>query len=292
MQALVFYLMKILIFLLRIMPFGLIYVFSDLTYFVLYYLVGYRRKVVVSNLRSSFPEKSPAEITKLTKQFYHHLSDISVESIKGFSMGKSEIISRHHLLNPELADAYFEKGKSIICVPAHLNNWEWGSMSAGIQVKYPVVAFYKPMSNKAVDNLGKKQRSHFNTSLASVKRTADTFRDLEQTAIGFLMVADQSPSNTKDCYWVDFLNHDTPCLHGPEKYARLYNFPVIYVDIRKVKRGFYEIELIPLADNPALLPDGEITRLYMSHLEQSILKQPSNWLWSHRRWKHRRRIEN
>jgi len=273
---------------LRIMPFRLIYVFSDFTYFILYYLVRYRRKVVVSNLHSCFPGKSAAELEKLSKQFYHHLSDISLESIKGFSMSKKEIIRRHHLLNPDLADRYFEKGKSIICIPAHFNNWEWGSMSAGIQVKYPVVAFYKPMSNKAVDNLGKKHRSQFNTSLASVKRTADTFSEMAKTPTGILMVADQSPSNTKDCYWVDFLNHDTPCLHGPEKYARLNNLPVMYVDIRKVKRGFYELELIEITDNPAMLPDGEITRLYMNHLEQSIQKQPAFWLWSHKRWKYKR----
>jgi Kdo2-lipid IVA lauroyltransferase/acyltransferase len=275
-----------MIFLVGIMPFSVMYIFSDIVYFLVYHISGYRRKVVTENLSSSFPEKSAGEIRLLTKKFYHHLCDISLESIKGFSMSPQELIRRHHILNSELADHYFNKGISVIAVPGHYNNWEWGSMSPGLQIKYPVVAFYKPMTNKLVDGHVKRHRAKFNTRLASIKETASTFEELASTPACYIMAADQSPSNTQESYWFDFLHHYTAWLHGPEKYARKYNLPVLYVDIQKVKRGFYTLNLVLLTENPASLPDGEITRLYAQHLEKTITREPAYWLWSHRRWKH------
>jgi Kdo2-lipid IVA lauroyltransferase/acyltransferase len=271
-----------------IMPFKALYIFSDFIYLLIYHVIGYRRNVVSSNLRSSFPEKNAKERLLIERQFYHHLCDISLESIKGFTMSPQEIIRRHHILNPALADYYFDNNLSVIAVPGHYNNWEWGSLSPGLQIKSPIVAFYKPLNNRLVDAFVKKHRAKFNTSLASIRETALTFNDFGTTPNVFIMASDQSPTNLRDCYWFDFLNHDTPWLHGPEKYARKYNWPVIYVDIQKVKRGFYELNLAVLTENPASLPDGEITRLYAKHLENSILMNPAYWLWSHRRWKHQR----
>jgi KDO2-lipid IV(A) lauroyltransferase len=277
-----------MIILVGIMPFRIINVLSDLVFFLIYHLIGYRRKVVIANLKSSFPEKDENEIRLLTIKFYHHLCDISLESIKGFTMSKHELIRRHHILNPELADHYFNKGVSVIALPAHYNNWEWGSLSPGMQIKYPVVCFYKPMSNILTDTFVKNHRTKFNTRLASIRETAITFDELSAKPNAFIMAADQSPSNMEDSYWFNFLNHDTAWLHGPEKYARKYNLPVIYIDIQKVKRGFYALELVLLTETPVALPDGEITRLYVRHLEKSILKEPAYWLWSHKRWKHAR----
>ena len=264
------------------------YLFSDFVYLILYHVIGYRRKVVFANLSKSFPEKSTVEIKELEKKFYHHLCDISLESIKGFSMSPKEIIRRHKILNPELANHFFDRKLSAISVPGHYNNWEWGSLSPGLQLKYPIVGFYKPMSNKRVDAFAKRHRAKFNTKLASIKETAVTFDELSGTLYAYIMASDQSPTNLNACYWIDFLNQDTAWLHGPEKYARKYNWPVIYVDIRKVKRGFYELELVTLTEDPASLPEGEITRLYVQYLEKSILTEPAYWLWSHRRWKHSR----
>lgn len=280
-----------MILIIGIMPFRIMYLFSDLVYFLIFYLIGYRRKVVSENLRSSFPEKNEAEIRQLTKKFYHHLCDISIESIKGFSMSPQELILRHHILNPELAEYYYSKGLSVITVPGHYNNWEWGSLSPGLQIKYPIVGFYKPMSNKLVDAYAKRHRAKFNTRLASIHETAHTFEALSGTPQAYIMASDQSPTNLKDCYWFEFLHHDTPWLHGPEKYARKFNWPVVYVDIQKVKRGYYDLNLVVLTDNPSSLPDGEITRLYAAQLEKSILQEPAYWLWSHRRWKHSRKAE-
>lgn len=280
--------LRFMIVLVGIMPFRLMYLFSDLIYILIFYVIGYRRKVVYSNLSHSFPDMSKEEIHRMGKKFYHHLCDISLESIKGFSMSPQEIVRRHKILNPELANLFFDRKLSVISVPGHYNNWEWGSLSPGLQLKFPIVGFYKPMSNKRVDAFAKRHRAKFNTKLASIKETALTFTELSGTPQAYIMASDQSPTNLKDCYWFHFLNQDTAWLHGPEKYARKYNWPVIYVDIRKVKRGFYELELVTLTDNPDSLPDGEITRLYVQHLEKSILTEPAYWLWSHKRWKHRR----
>ncbi len=283
-----FLFLRLMIILLGIMPFRIMYLFSDFVYLILYHVIGYRRKVVFANLSKSFPEKSTVEIKELEKKFYHHLCDISLESIKGFSMSPKEIIRRHKILNPELANHFFDRKLSVISVPGHYNNWEWGSLSPGLQLKYPIVGFYKPMSNKRVDAFAKRHRAKFNTKLASIKETAVTFDELSGTLYAYIMASDQSPTNLNACYWIDFLNQDTAWLHGPEKYARKYNWPVIYVDIRKVKRGFYELELVTLTEDPASLPEGEITRLYVQYLEKSILTEPAYWLWSHRRWKHSR----
>ncbi|MDO9254131.1 MAG: lysophospholipid acyltransferase family protein [Bacteroidales bacterium] len=280
--------MRFMIILVGIMPFRVLYVFSDAMFFVIYHVIGYRRNVVLVNLCNSFPEKNAGEIHSLTKKFYQHLCDITLESIKGFTMSPQEIICRHRILNPELADYHFDKGISAISVPGHYNNWEWGSLSPGLQLKYPIVGFYKCMSNSQVDTFVKSHRARFNTRLASLKETSVTFKELSPIPHAYIMASDQSPTNLKECYWIDFLNQDTAWLHGPEKYARRYNLPVIYVDIQKVKRGFYELKLVLLTEDPSSLPEGEITRLYTQHLEKSILDEPAYWLWSHKRWKHKR----
>jgi len=228
------------------------------------------------------------EIHLLTKEFYQHLCDISLESLKGFTLSPQEIIHRHRILNPELADYHYNKGVSAISVPGHFNNWEWGTLSPGLQLKYPIVGIYKPMSNKLVDDFVKNHRARFNTRLAALNETSSTFNELSGIPHAYLMASDQCPTNLKKCYWFDFLNQETAWLHGPEKYARRYNLPVIYVDIQKVKRGTYHLKLVLLSDNPASLPEGEITRLYAQNLEKSILREPACWLWSHRRWKRKR----
>lgn len=280
--------LRFLILVTAILPFRLVYFLSDFFYLIIYNVVGYRKKVVKLNLNNSFPTLNEAEIVALSKRYYHHFCDIALESMKGFSMSKNQIIKRHHLLNPELADAFFEKGISVIALPAHYNNWEWGSMSPGLQIKHDIVAFYKPLSNKLVDKYVKGTRSKYRTLLASIRETALTFSNTVNAPSAFIMAADQSPSNLKDCYWVNFLNQPTACLHGPEKYSRKYKLPVVYVDIKKVRRGYYNLELVTICENPETMREGEITASYMNLLEQSILKDPAYWLWSHRRWKHRK----
>lgn len=288
MQLLVYYLLRLVILLVSWMPFRLLYVLSDLTYYLLYYLIRYRRKVVFSNLGNSFPEKSPLEIKNLAKSFYHYLADLFFESLKGMSLDIKELEKRHKYINPEIINKLSAEKRSVIAVTAHYGNWEWGAFSGAIQFLGKMVTFYKPINNRFVNKYFEQHRERFNCKMISMMDTFYTFKHYKNDVVNYFMVADQSPSNLKRSYWVDFLNQDTPCIHGPENYARIYDFPVVFIEIRRVKRGFYELYFSLLTDTPSKLPEGELTRLYMEKLEAVIKRDPVYWLWSHRRWKRKR----
>ena len=163
--------------------------------------------------------------------------------------------------------------------------WEWTGIGCGSQMVHKPVGFYKPMSNQLIDAYMQKKRIQGRSALVSINDTVAVFKTDWGEPAAFGMIADQSPSTARLAYWVDFLNQPTATLHGPEKYARVYNMPVVYFYIMKVKRGYYEGEYRILSENPATTKTGEITAKYMKMLEENILEQPENYLWSHRRWK-------
>ncbi len=288
MKFIVYLFFRIFVFLFSILPFRLLYLHSDILYCILFHIFKYRKDVVFDNLRKSFPEKSEEEIRAIAKGFYKNLSDITLESIKGFSMSKKTFLKRYRILNSELLDTYFEKGQNLIALAAHYGNWEWAAVSFGFQLKFKCLGLYKPLSNKYIDEYLLKKRSVLGMNLVPIKDTYKTFASNHEKPALFLMASDQSPSNIKRAIWVNFLNRDTACLHGAEKYAKMYNLPLLYFDLERIKRGYYQISISVLEENPQNLPDGEITKLYMQHLERVIRKKPENWLWSHRRWKHKR----
>lgn len=273
--------------LIGLLPFPLLWGFSDFIRLIVYRVFGYRKKVVVSNLEGSFPEKSSKEIKRLTNLFYKNLADILLESIKAFTMSRRQIVKRHKIINPEVLEQFYDLGQSVIGVTGHYNNWEWGSLSASLQTKYKVVALYKELNNKIINRFVLWSRTRFGTTLASIKETSITFESRKDEKTVFLMAADQGMQkhHTEWAYWVKFLNRETPFLHGLEKYARLYNLPVIYIDIQRVRRGYYEVELSVLTKNPLELKEGVITEMYVRKLESIIISKPENWLWSHRRFK-------
>jgi KDO2-lipid IV(A) lauroyltransferase len=254
----------------------------------LYRLVGYRKRVVATNLRKAFPEKSPSEIKCITRQFYHHLTDLLFESLKGMSLSQREIEKRHRYINPEVINKLLAKGTSVLGVTAHYGNWEWGAFSGASQFNGEMIAFYKRINNPVIDRYMIKHRARFNCRLASIGDTYYTFKHYQHQVVTYFMVADQSPSNLRRSYWFDFLNQDTAFIHGPEDYSRLYNLPVVFIEIRRVRRGNYEVHFSEITDNPANLPLGEITRRYKEKLEAVIKRDPAYWLWSHRRWKRKR----
>ncbi|NJK95843.1 MAG: lysophospholipid acyltransferase family protein [Bacteroidales bacterium] len=180
------------------------------------------------------------------------------------------------------------KGQSVLGVAAHYGNWEWGAFSGAGQFLGKMIAFYKPINNRIIDRYLVKHRARFNCHMASIGETYYTFKHFQNEVVTYFMVADQSPSNLRRSYWFNFLNQDTAFIHGPEDYSRVYNLPVVFIEIKRVKRGYYEVYFSLLTDNPASLPKGEITRLYKDKLESVIIKEPSYWLWSHRRWKRKR----
>ncbi|RLD57112.1 MAG: hypothetical protein DRJ01_14275 [Bacteroidetes bacterium] len=273
------------VFLIGIIPFRILYFVSDFLRLFLSGVLAYRKKVISNNLKKALPNLDKKEEDRLIRLIYKNLTDVIVEGLKSFTMTKRQINKRHKIINPEILTPYFEQGKSIIAVAGHYANWEWGSLSASLQTDYNVVALYKPLSNKWVDKFMRWTRTRSGTELASIYETGKTFDKCEGTNTIFLMAADQSPTNKKKSYWLNFFDIETAFLHGPEKYAQKYNYPVLYVDVQREKRGIYTVSLSVFADNPSELKDGEITKMYANKLESIIKKQPENWLWSHRRWK-------
>ncbi len=279
-------LLIIFVFVFGLIPFSALYIISDLIGFLLYHVIGYRKEVMIKNLSQTFPDLTKNELKRLVRLSYKNLADVTVEGIKGFTMTRKQVMKRHRILNPKILEPYFSIGKSIITTPNHYGNWEWGTLSPGLFFKnYTFVVFYKPLNNPYADRYLRKNRSRTGTKLTSIYETAKCFKDAKHNPTLFIMAADQSPSNARRAYWVQFLGRRTAFLHGPEKYARDYNLPVFFVDIQRIKRGYYTLELSLIADNSSDLKEGEITQRYASKLEEVIRKQPENWLWSHRRWK-------
>ncbi len=268
-----------------IIPFFLMYGFSDFMRLILFRVMRYRKKVVLDNLSNANLGVPYREQKKVLRNIYKNLTDIIIEGIKSFTMSRRQILKRHKLLNPEILDPYFDARKSVIVVTGHYCNWEWGSLSAGLQTPFNIIAFYKPLSNPMVDRFLRWSRSRFGTTLAPIYETSNTFEKFKGTPSIYLMAADQSPAKAEKAYWVNFLNRKTAFLHGPEKHARNNNYPVVFVEIQRVKRGKYEMMLSVIADDVQHLADGEITRRYAQKLESVIRANPANWLWSHKRWK-------
>jgi Kdo2-lipid IVA lauroyltransferase/acyltransferase len=271
--------------LLGILPFRLLYLLSDFVSFLLRKVFKYRKEVVYKNLRDSFPELGEKDIRKIGRQTYRNLADVFLEGIRAFTMTRKQIRERHLILNAGILEPYFAAGKGVIVVTGHYCNWEWGSLSPALQTKVQNIAFYKPLKNKSMDRMVNRNRSRYGTILAPIRQTTSTFEAFRGKPVIYLMAADQSPSNREAAYWANFLGRDTAFLHGPEKHSRINNYPVAFVAIRRVKRGFYELDLETLVEDPAEFADGEITRLFAEKLEALIRENPANWLWSHRRWK-------
>jgi KDO2-lipid IV(A) lauroyltransferase len=288
MKILIYLLFRSFIFLFRIIPFVILYAFADGIYFLVYVISGYRKKVVLQNLRNSFPEKSEEEIKMIARKFYHYLCDVLVESMKAFSMKEADVVKRYEYENTDFLEDLYKEGRSAICVGGHYNNWEWAGIASGTQLKHRPVGFYKPLSNKLVDDFVQKTRVRGRSMLVSITNTTAVFqKDYGEPAI-FYMVADQSPSSVRLAYWMQFMNQDTAVLHGPEKYSRLYNLPVVFAYPQKIKRGYYKVKFLMLVEDPSKTAPGEITRIYMNTLEKIIRENPEYYLWSHRRWKLKR----
>jgi KDO2-lipid IV(A) lauroyltransferase len=270
-----------------LLPVPLLYGFSNLFRFIVHRIIGYRKNVVKKNLESSFPGIPDKELKRLTHLFYKNLADILIEGIWSFTISRKQILKRYRIINPEVIEPFSVSGQSIIGVTGHYNNWEWGSLSASLQTDFEVIAFYKPLNNKYIDKFVRWSRSRFGTTLAAIFETSLTFEKCKGTKTLFLMAADQGMPKkiSEKAYWIHFLNHNTPFLHGLEKHARLDNLPVIYIDVQRIKRGCYTVELTLLTAKPLEIKEGALTEMYARKLESVILKKPENWLWSHNRFK-------
>ena len=272
---------------LSLLPYPLLYLLSDIIFLIMYRVIGYRKEVVFTNLRNSFPNKSKHELKKIMSDFYRHLCDIIMESVKGFTISEKQLRKRLIIKNPEFSNYYADKGQSIIFVGGHYNNWEICAQAFALYSNHKCIGIYKPLSNALINDKIYTSRSKYGMHLISMKQTKKSFEyGDEPKAIVF--GSDQNPANPKRAHWVQFLNQDTGVLFGVERYAKEYDWPVVFVSISKVKRGYYEVEYSLVTDNPNEEPHGKITEDFTKRLEQDIINQPQYWLWSHKRWKHKR----
>ncbi len=270
------------------MPFGILYLLSDMFYVIVYRIAGYRKKVVLTNIRNSFPGKSEKEVKAIATKFYRHFSDRMSESIKVFTISREEVVKRARIVNPELLDPYFEQDRSVIVVGGHYNNWEYLIASMDSQLKHRAAGIYAPVSNKVIQEKLNNSRSRYGMELVAPFEVKAYFSAKHEKPFAILVLSDQSPASAKRAYWMKFLHQDTAVLFGTEKYAKDYDLPVVFAHIRKVKRGYYEVLFEKVCDQPRDTHYGEITEKHTRLLEKDILEKPEYWLWSHKRWKRKR----
>lgn len=280
-----YYLLLICCYAISIIPLRLLYILSDGLYVLMYYVIGYRKSVVQANMRQAFPEKTAEEITLLTKKYYHNLTDMMVETIKLLTMRKADLQRRFDCDLTVLHELY-KKGKSCQLHLGHNFNWEWANLFCMQGVQFPFLVVYMPITNRAVDRMFRHFREKFGSTLIRADDMRNSMAPWLQKQYLIALVADQNPGNPRRCYWYPFLNKMTPFYKGPEMSAKRYNIPVVFADIRKIKRGYYKAELKLMFEEPVNEPEGKITEAFVQFLEKNIREQPEVWVWSHRRWKH------
>jgi Kdo2-lipid IVA lauroyltransferase/acyltransferase len=270
---------------LSFIPLPLLYVLSDFVYVLLFYVIGYRRQVVMNNLTTAFPEKSEADRKKIMKAFYHNFCDTFIEMIKLFSWSEEEI-KRRFKGNIEVLNDWVGKEQSVQVVSGHYFNWEVANLGLGALSNMPFVVVYMPLRNKAVDRVVYNLRIKTGTKLVAATNFQNQVREYMKQQYALILVGDQNPGNPAKAYWTNFFTKPAPFPKGPESGAKRNNTAVIYTDFYKVKRGYYEFKMELLTSTPNEFEEGALTRLIVDKIEASIRQRPANYLWSHRRWKH------
>lgn len=251
--------------------------------------MGYRKKVVRENLKNSFPHLKEDELKSIEKKFYKHFADFLVESAKSISISDKSIKERCALTNPEMIHKYHNEGKSVIVLCGHYNNWEYYAVGIAQQMKHKTLAAYKPLKNKFFDKVILNSRQRFGIKMMSMRSIPRYFKSLPPNEPTMsIMVNDQSPGNPKTAYWNTFLNQETGWMKGAEKLAQKYNHIVLFGCIRKVKRGFYEVTFYPITEDANAEREGFVLDKHAEYLEMVIHENPQYWLWSHKRWKHKK----
>lgn len=288
MQFLVYILAYPLLWLISILPFRLFYLFSDFVYFLVYRVIGYRKKVVRENLALTLPHLSDFERKEIEKKFYKHMCDMFLEMIKTMSISHEEMDKRFQITNLDLVLDYAKKGKSVILVASHYASYEW-LLTINPKIGFKGVAVYKKLANPYFDKLIRKIRSRYNTEMIETRKAIPTMAQNQRDGILTMygLASDQSPKLDRIFHSMEFLGIEVPVHTGAEMLAKKYDLAVIMVKVKKVKRGYYEATFVSLADNPKEYPDFEITEMYLKEVEKQILEVPEFYLWTHKRWKHR-----
>ncbi|MBW6500324.1 MAG: lysophospholipid acyltransferase family protein [Bacteroidales bacterium] len=270
-----------------LLPLRVLYLFSDILFILLCYFPSYRRKIVLMNLRNSFPEKTEKELSVIARKFYRHLSDLVIEALKLTHMSNQQLLRRVTLSNPELLERLYNEGRDLMVVHSHYNTWEW-LLVMPLWFRHKVVGVYKPLQNplfnRFLNNIREKNNSIL-TPMSEIVRVIIRNRNNNIRSL-YALMADQTPAKSQIKYRTTFLNQDTPVFLGPEKIAVKYDMAVIFFNMQKVRRGYYNLTAELLFEKTAGLPEYLVTETHVKRLEELIREKPEHWIWSHRRWKY------
>lgn len=284
-KKIAFYLALPWLVLISYLPFSVIYFISDFLSFFIADILGYRKKVVYENLRHAFPKKCENDIRIIARNFYGFFADFILEFIKLYSISPAEIEKRMPFKNKELLTREFDRNQSAIVVLGHQSNWEWAGPAAAIQLPFEIRPIYKRLLNPYFDKFILKLRSRLGPEMLEMRSVGRKMVQDRDTCSLTVFPMDQRP-DPNHAYWTDFMNRDAGFFQGTEKLSKKFNLPVYFVTVRRVKRGYYELDMSEICMDPASAADGEITEKMVRKLEEDIRENPELYLWSHKRWKH------
>lgn len=290
MKKILFNILLVVLKFLAFLPLSVLYILSDIARFFLYHVARYRREVVRQNLQNSFPKKKLKEIKQIEKKFYRNFVDVFVEIFKAMNISEDYITKRVQVKNPEILEKYFTQGKSVFVTTSHSGNWEWIGNQIGLLSKHHNLCVYKRLRNAYFEEFTKKHREHFgHLKMVEMNQVFRTLVHLKNQPNLVYMVADQSPRGVESDYWTNFLNQETAFFRGMAKMAKALDYAVVYAENHRVKRGHYEVVLQEITSESNLISEDAIIERYARCLETFICQCPDNWLWSHKRWKHKRK---
>jgi len=280
-----YYLLLILLYPLAAIPLRVLYLLSDVLYFFLYTVSRYRKDIVLDNLRHAFPEKSQEEINTICKAFYKSFCDQWVEMLKLLTISEREL-NKRFTGNWEVLEQLRIEGKNAYVFLGHTFNWEWANVASQFNIKQQMAGVYLPLENSAFDSFVLKLRKRANGIMVSMKAKKEAFAELNKVQHVLGLIADQNPSNLNNVLWVNFMGREAPFFIGSAYMAKKGKVAVVLSSIKKIKRGYYHLEMERLCNDATEMDAEAIVKAYVAHLEKQITAQPENWMWTHRRWKH------
>ena len=289
MQYLIYLLAYPIIWTISMLPFRLLYLFSDFVYIIVYRIIGYRKRTVRKNLALALPHLSNEELLIIEKKFYRHMCDMFLEMIKTMNISKEEICKRFVFKNIEIYKELEKQGKSVAVICSHYASYEW-IISMNYYSDFAGYGIYKQIKNPYFDKLVHKIRSRFNAKLITTRQTVPTIINNAKNNVLSLygFASEQSPKAKGAMHWAKFMGIEVPVHVGAEMLSKRYNMILLYLNTKKVKRGYYEATLEVLSENPKEVPDFQLTDQYLKLLEKQIYEAPEFYLWTHKRWKYRR----
>ena len=288
MNLLIYIFVYPIIWLISMLPFRVLYFISDIFYFIIFNMVGYRKKIVLNNLKLAFPDKPRNELIEIRKKFYSHFVDIFMEMIKSFTVSKEEVYKRYKFTNIDFFTELYKDGKSVILMGSHYANWEW-IMSLDSFVNYRGYAAYTKVNNPHFNNKILKSRAKFGTNLVQTSKIISEIYHNKKNNIQAMygLLSDQSPQLKKTFYWSEFLGVKVPIHTGGEMLAKKYDLNVVFMDVKKNKRGYYETTFILITDDANKYPSYELTDIFTQKVEAQVKAQPEYYFWTHKRFKHK-----